>query len=94
MGGLREREIVRSRSQNKAKKKDGKVVETIVGGFNHCDAICSTPFFELMVDIIPGEMRGVCVQVCVRVAMGDGEGQNRTSRRNNAFNSHEPTVHL
>lgn len=38
---------------------------TIVGGFNHSDAICSTPFFALTVDIFPGETRGVCVQACV-----------------------------
>lgn len=38
-----------------------EVVGTIVGGFNHSDAICSTLFFALTVDIFPGETRGVSV---------------------------------
>lgn len=44
--------------------KDGEVMGTIVGGFNHSDAICSTPSFPLTVDIFPDEMRGVCVREC------------------------------
>lgn len=49
-----EREVVDERER--AREKDREVVGTIVGGFNHSDAICSTPFFALTVDIFPGEM--------------------------------------
>jgi len=60
----------------------GEVVGTSVGGFNHSDAICSTQFFALTVDIFPGEMREVCLQLCVYVCVCVGvdntndEGQN------------------
>lgn len=56
---------------------------TIVGGFNHSDAICSTPFFALTVDIFPGETRGVCVRVCM--TMRDSEGQTSISTEHNIF---------
>lgn len=57
--GGEEGEVVSGRGRGR--EKDGEVVGTVVGGFNHSDAICSTPFFSLTVDIFPGEMRGVCV---------------------------------
>lgn len=42
-----------------------EVVRTIVGAFNHSDAICSTLFFTLTVDIFPSETGRVCMRFCV-----------------------------
>lgn len=65
------------------RERDREVVGTIVGGFNHSDAICSTPFFALTVDIFPGETRGVCVRVYM--TMRDSEGQTSISTEHNIF---------
>lgn len=47
-------------------KKDREVVGTIIGGFNHSDAICSTPFFCTDGGHFPwSDERSLCVCVCV-----------------------------
>ena len=60
------REKAVSKRRQSGVERYREVVGTIVGGFNHSDAICSTLFFALTVDIFPGETGGGCVRACGR----------------------------